>query len=166
MDQNGLYDIYGHWHVPFWQTRWFVISIVITLGLVLIGLAWLLFKKYYRKKELSAAHKALAHLAALEKRPIATRAQAQQIYFAITDILKQFFQATYGCRFEGLTDQEMLAKLPSYVPEGVMPLVTQLVDASLNVKYAQEHALKEQVLQQIATAKTSILKVTTVSQNR
>ena len=21
MNEQGLYDIYGHWHVPFWQTQ-------------------------------------------------------------------------------------------------------------------------------------------------
>jgi len=55
IDKNGLYDIYGIWHKPFWQTSWFalVCGSLIAVALLLVGIAigyklytWLRRKHY------------------------------------------------------------------------------------------------------------------------
>jgi hypothetical protein len=142
MDEQGLYDIYGHWHVPFWQTNFFKISIISLVCLALLVALYFCIKKYSKKTSLSPQQKALYALEALAKKTIYTRDDAHDTYFALTDILKNFFQAHYGMPFASMTDLEMLQilkKIP-FSHDLLAPL-QDLVHAGLGVKYAHQDAL-------------------------
>ncbi len=166
MNELELYDIYGHWHQPFWQTQWFKITLLLLGGLVLSILILLLFKKYYKKRVLSPSQRAVRDLESLRNKKIVTREDAHAAYFTLTSILKNFFQAHYGQRFESMSDYEMIANLRmNGMPSDRMAELEAIVNASLSVKYARETALHDDVMRAITTSIT-IIKQTSEKTNR
>ena len=160
--QQDLYDIYGTWHVPFWQTQFFMWSMAILAGIIFLLLLLFLFKKYYKKRSLSASQKALHALVMLAKKEITSRADAQAAYFSLTDILKCFFQACYGLPFESMTDQEMVASLRAIgADQTIIEAMDDLVNSSLSVKYAQEDALQKDLRRHIQRATTVVQRIAT-----
>ena len=74
-----LYDIYEHWHLPFWQTQWFMVAAVVLSILALIMLFFFLFKKYYRTRLFSPSQQALRDLELLKKRKL----QREKMYMLL-----------------------------------------------------------------------------------
>ncbi len=145
-----LYDIYEHWHVPFWQTEWFKIAVISLTSALLAILFFALFKKYYKKNSLSPRQRALKNLETLKNKKIVTREDAQAAYFSLTSILKTFFQSHYRQRFESMSDYEMIANLRlNAMPSDQLSALEQMVNASLCVKYARETALAQDVMKAI-----------------
>lgn len=167
MNELELYDIYGHWHQPFWQTQWFKIMVLV-LGAVLIGiLFFIFFKKYYKKNILSPTQRALRDLEMLKNKKIITREDAHAAYFSLTAILKNFFQFHYGQRYESMSDYEMIANLRmNGVPSDQMAELENIVNASLSVKYAREHALHDDVMRAITTSIALIKQITSKKINK
>jgi flagellar biosynthesis/type III secretory pathway M-ring protein FliF/YscJ len=141
-----LYDIYEHWHVPFWQTPWFFWMATGCGIAVLVGISIWFLKKYYTGKVLSPGQEALERLKQLQKKGITTREDAQEAYFAITAILKKFFQAHYRLPFVGMSDRELIAALRNAgLPPEHIEKLEAVVDESVMVKYARQDALQENV---------------------
>lgn len=145
MKENGLYDIYDYWHVPFWQTQSFYLFIALAALAVVLLLLFFLIKKYYKKKPLSPERVALEQLAFLQKKNIRTRQDAHELYSALTDTMKQFFESSYARPFNAMTDHEMSAALETTTfPNHFITPFNDLINAGTSVKFAQEHALKDQ----------------------
>lgn len=159
MNEQGLYDIYGHVHIPFWQSRLFYVGIIITFCLLVLLVLFIFIKKYF-KNILTHEQKAQRALALLKESPVHTRKQAHEVYFKLTDIIKSFFQEHYRIPFSSMTDQEMLDVLNriSFPNHLILPL-QELVESSVNVKYAAEDTIKERVLQHIQIGETIVIEL-------
>ena len=165
MNELQLYDIYEHWHIPFWQTDWFKVFVLVLSACILCAILFMFFKKYYRKNVLSPAQRALRDLELLKNKKIVTREDAHAAYFSLTEILKTFFQSHFKQRFESMSDYEMIANLRiNAMPSEQLSELEQIVNASLSVKYAREHALHEDVMRAI-NASIAIIKQTTSKKN-
>jgi flagellar biosynthesis/type III secretory pathway M-ring protein FliF/YscJ len=162
LNEQGLYDIYGHSYVPFWQTAAFKITLMAAGILLLFLVAYFIIKKLFINRELCAAQKALKALEALKQKKIQSREDAHEAYFTITNILKRFFQVHYGIPFESMTDLEMveLLKKTDFPVEHVSPL-GDMIEASIGVKYAQEAALQQDVSRDIARSIALITRIKT-----
>lgn len=147
-----LYDIYEPWHVPLWQTQKFMV-VMASLALVLAAFfCYYLFKKFFSTKALTPFERAMRDLELLKNKQIITRQDAQAAYFSLTAILKTFFQARLGERFEGMSDYEMIANLRiRAMPNDQIADLERIVNESLSVKYARENALQEDVMRAITT---------------
>lgn len=157
MNELQLYDIYEHWHVPFWQTLWFRAGIIAGVLLTLCFFLVLLFRKYYKKSALSSTQCALRDLQLLQDKKIITREEAHAAYFSLTSTLKTFFQHHYNRPFESMSDYEMIANLRIYgMPVDQLILLEHIVNASLSVKYARENALHEDVMQAVSNSITIV----------
>lgn len=155
-----LYDIYEHWHQPFWQTTIFKVMIVVFLLAVMISAIVWYFKKYYKSQEIPSTIRVLKALNELEKKKIETKQDAQISYYKLTDILKSFFEYKYQIPFTGMSDAEMILALrTTQLPHQLMPSLEKMVDASMHVKYAQHGALQQELLHHIAIAKDIIQKI-------
>ncbi len=155
-----LYDIYEHWHVPFWQTTLFKVLAGGILLMLIIAVILIYYKRHYKVQEVPAGQRALNALNALEKTSITTKEDAQAVYFKLTDILKNFFQHQYGIPFNGMSDAEMITALRTTpMPHQLMPSLEKMVDASMHVKYAQHDALQPELLHHISMAKNIIQKI-------
>lgn len=160
MNQMQLYDIYGHWHQPFWQTVWFKSICVLAVIALIAGVFIWYFKRYRKVLELPASLTALKALDVLEKRPIHSKEDAQKSYYALTDILKTFFEKTYHVHCTGMSDAEMINALRStQLPHQLMQTLEKMVDASVQIKYAQHDALQPELMHHIAITKDIIHKI-------
>lgn len=167
MNELQLYDIYEQWHVPFWQTQWFKVTALV-FGILLTSiLFYILFKKYYKKYNVSPTQRALRDLELLRNKKIITREDAHSVYFSLTSILKTFFQSHYKQRFESMSDYEMIANLRiNAMPSEQLSELEQIVNASLSVKYARENALHDDVMRAITAAMAIIKQTTSTKKNR
>ncbi len=158
MLNEQLYDIYGSWHVPFWQTRLFIFSCSSIVGILVLASIFFLIKKYTKKKRISAQQEALRALEILKKKPIQTRQDAQDAYFMLTTILKRFFQSHYALPFEAMSDTQMITTLQSTsFPAHSLGALQDLIQARLEVKYAQQTALQADLMRDIAWCSDTII---------
>jgi hypothetical protein len=149
-----FYDIYGTWHVPFWQTSLFKWSILLLMFLVLFCISLYVLRKYlYPKKELTAWERALYALTQFSTMPIKNKDEGKQFYFAVTMILKKYFQERFQIDVVGKTDDEVILFLQKgEFPNDLFPLVQEIFSGSFTIKYANEQALKEQIDRDLCNA--------------
>lgn len=148
MKELELYDIYGTWHKPFWQTKLFLSLISLVCILLLLALAYILYKKYKRSYGVPLPQQILEKLAALHNAVIMSKEDAQRAYSTITDSLKAYFEYYYHKPFKTFTDgqmQESLEGMPQF-PVEYNGALKKLIEDSVQVKFARESALREQVL--------------------
>lgn len=157
MNQNDLIDIYGHWHVPFWQTTLFKLTGIILVSLILGGFFVFRLMRWYKKRQMPASQKALNALNELQHKVMQSKIDTQKAYYNLTDILKTFFQSQFGRQFVGMTDEEMrlaLQELPS--AHILIVRIDGIINGSIGVKYAQESAAQSQLMEHIDSAKIII----------
>ena len=150
-----LYDIYEMWHLPFWQTREFWITIITISGIVIaLVVAWLLRLYILKKKNETPWDKALRELSRLSLPDTITKEQAKQFYFSVTAILKNYFNRRYLINSKGKTDQELIHMMEEVevLHANLLPFVRTIFAGCSQIKYADEHALKEQVSRDLDNA--------------
>ncbi len=149
MDTQQLYDIYGHWHVPFWQTRLFYgIMIAVIVVMLMVVLWW--WKTCRKKSALSPEQHAFAALKKLQAMPIITRDDAQQAYLMLTNTLKKYFEYYYSSPFTTYTDQEMVNAISAKNILATRPAgLLEIAQAGTQVKFAREDAVRQQLAQHI-----------------
>jgi hypothetical protein len=149
-DKNGLFDIYGMWHEPFWQTSWFhgicyalIVCIVLLLGLII---GYYIYRKLY-KNRLSAWQYACLQLEPLTKRQYQDREDAKQAYTIITSVLKEYCASRFSWPVISATDDEFATyvKTTSLLPELVED-IQHIVSGAVMVKFANQNALALQVI--------------------
>lgn len=148
MKELELYDIYGTWHRPFWQTKLFLVLLSLVCSLALLALAYYLYKKYKRSYATPLPQQLLEKLAALHNAVIMSKEDAKQAYSTITDSLKEYFEYYYRKPYKTFTDgqmQESLEQMPQF-PFEYNGALKKLIEDSVSVKFARESALKEQIL--------------------
>ncbi|CAN5195545.1 hypothetical protein BH09DEP1_BH09DEP1_5890 [soil metagenome] len=151
MKDLELYDIYSTWHVPFWQTRLFVIALAVFGLLLCAGALWWFYKKYRKNKSVDIEQQILAQLNAMRLTIIATPEDAQKAYAAITDALKSYFQYYYASPFKTLTDYQMHQALVSKnFPIEYHEALEKLLENGMHVKFARAQALQQQVTSHVA----------------
>ena len=155
MNEQGLYDIYEQWHVPFWQTTLFY-SICALVCFVVAGVLIYYAVRHYRSKRilLSPWDQASYDLNRLKHDNVATVAQGKQFYSILTAILKKYVHQRYGFyESDALakTDQEFIEYL--YQKKFGQELVEQLQAifmGSMVVKFANVQAIAEQIEKDLA----------------
>lgn len=146
MKELELYDIYGTWHVPFWQTRFFVMAFATSALLICVFAVWVLYKKYKKNKSEPIEQQILARLNGVRLLLIVTPEDAQKAYAIITDALKLYFQHYYASPFKTLTDYQMQESLATKnFPVEYHEALKKLLEDGVHVKFAREQALQQQI---------------------
>ena len=147
IQQNGLYDIYGMRHVPFWQTNLFLAGLIISLIVLTVVLVWSLVRVYKRIQQATAWAVALRRLNGLIISEKVSKEEGKQFYFALTRILKRYLSRRYKLYLQGKTDQEMVTLLDiSEFPSELLPSVRTIITGCSCIKYADEQALHDQLV--------------------
>lgn len=144
-----LYEIYGVWHVPFWQQIWFIVFTSLLACFVCAGIIYLLFKRYRKNaKPLSDWQIALRQLDMLKNNNMLAPAMSERYYVYLTSLLKEYISARYAHDVHSLTDEEMV----TYIEQ--LPLYThykeqliKIFSAGLSIKFAHQYAVEQQMLQ-------------------
>lgn len=141
-----LYDIYLQWHVPFWQTSWFIYTmIVLGIGTCVI-LGWRVMTYIRSRKQAKdpywvAARKAIDQL---QKSEHASCDAADRFYAVLIMIVKRYLSEHYRCNFSSKTDPECINLLQEVArDEHVCEIVTHVLNGSLTVRFAKEQVVAQ-----------------------
>ena len=160
MDQNGLYDIYPVWHVPFWQTGWFYWTVISLTVLFCIVLGWGTYRWYRLRNEqpITPWEKALRIIAKLQNKTYAMRQEGKQCYFVLTTTLKQYLEERFAYAIAHKTDEEAARYLEQQrLDPNLTKNIQEILRGCLLIKFANEQALNEQIQAHLALAKETIL---------
>lgn len=151
-----LYEIYGLWHVPFWQRTWFKISIFIFFCALVGIIIYFLIKKYkQRTVQLPAWQIALNALDQLKKLQIP--AHSAQYYAALTHLLKVYISDRFGIDVRSLTDQQMCDYIDQQLAyDQYKEHLKQIFSAGQLIKFAHHDALENQMIDDLQHAQDFI----------
>lgn len=148
-EKTGLYENYGLWHVPFWQTREFKIGVYVFLGLLVLCIIALIVKKYCayrRRKKLSVWDQALAELAQLKKDHKIDILHGKEFYTTTCAILKKYLHDRFGYDVMGKTDDEVIEYLRSHHQDDQMlEDIKSILQGGVIIKFANAQAGQEQI---------------------
>ncbi len=157
MNEHGLYDIYGMWHVPFWQTQTFMRLMGLLFVTALCILVWFIAKRLRTTtKPLTAREQALRALQQLEQSSMTVQ-NAKEFYFQLTMILKKYLSAAYGYALTDKTDTESITYLTDHTFEPNKLEEVRTVFSGIQViKFANAQAAQEQMVRDLNTCKSII----------
>ena len=148
-EKTGLYENYGVWHTPFWQTKEFKFAAQICLflaGVLVLALVVKLYLAYRKQKKLSPWEQALQVLSDLKKRDIISIVHGKEFYLSVSSLLKTYFHDRFGYDVLGKTDGEFVEYLSKYhKDELILEEIRLLLDGASIIKFANAQAAQEQL---------------------
>jgi hypothetical protein len=148
-EKTGLYENYGLWHVPIWQTEKFQLGIKIAAGLLILLIVAYVVRKYlqYRKrKKLPLWDQALADLNTLKQEHKVDVLYGKEFYVTVSVLLKKYFHDRFGYDLIGKTDDEMIQYLQEHYPDTQsIEDIKALLQGSVIIKFANVQAAQEQI---------------------
>ncbi len=148
-EKTGLYENYGLWHVPFWQTDKFKLAVQICASLALLIVLALIVRKYIsyrRRKKLPIWDQALLGLTQLKKDDKVTVAHGKEFYLNASAMLKHYLQERFRYELLGKTDAEAIDYLQKqHFDEYILAELKALLQGSEIIKFANAQAAQEQI---------------------
>jgi hypothetical protein len=165
-ESTEIYDIYGVWHVPFWQTQPFIIGVWCTAILIAIVLFYLLIRFFKaRKRPLKPWEWANRELDALWVTRGFTREDGRKFYSQLTEIIKMYVEKRYGYPVMSATDIEFLAYMNDRaIAPALMENLKQIFEGVQEIKFANLNAIPENIERDFALAKAFV--ANTISKDR
>ncbi len=150
-----LYDIYGLWHVPWWQAPWVWYCLVVS-GLLLVG--WYVTRRIMmRRRAHTPWGTALMALDTLKAQGLISVVYSKEFYTALTKIFKTYLQERYGLDVAGKTDDEVLELLErSPFPPDLLSPLRIIFKGSITIKFAKAQAIKDQIEQDFVASRVII----------
>lgn len=148
-EKTGLYENYGLWHVPIWQTEKFQLGMKIVAGLLVFVIVVFLVRKYLhyrRRKKLPLWDQALAALSQLKQEHKVDVVYGKEFYVTVSALLKKYFYDRFGYDVIGKTDDEMIQYLQEHYPDAQsIDDIKALLQGSAIIKFASAQAAQEQI---------------------
>lgn len=148
-EKTGLYENYGLWHVPFWQTREFRMAIYLCLGLLVVCIlivGIIKYRAYRKRKKLPLWDQALLELAQLKKDHKIDILHGKEFYTTICAVLKKYFHGRFGYEVIGKTDDEVIEYLKNhYQDERMFEDIKSIFQGGVIIKFANAQAAQEQI---------------------
>lgn len=143
----GLHDIYLFQQVPFWQTHWFMYTLIV---LALVGISIVvavMIRLYYRrsKKVLTPQEKALKQLEKLQSKNMICTEKSVDCYHALTQILKEYISVAYNEPINNKTDREVGVYFASHVNKKLFMPVDLIFSNGIRVKFSHEKVTTDRV---------------------
>jgi hypothetical protein len=161
-EKTGLYENYGLWHVPFWQTATFQLAVKIAAGLlILIVVVFFVIKyvQYRKRKKLPLWDQALLDVSTLKKEHKVDVAHGKEFYVSVGSILKNYFHNRFGYDITGKTDAEVIDYLQKkHADEQTVEDMKMVLQGSEIIKFANAQAAQEQIEQDYVRAIAIITK--------
>ncbi len=148
-EKTGLYENYGLWHVPFWQTQNFKLAVQICLFFMVLCVIVVLIKKYFayrKRKKLPLWDQALLELTQLKKEHKVDVMYGKEFYLTISAVLKQYFHERFGYDVLGKTDAEVIDYLKkNHWDEQCVEEMMVLLQGGVSIKFANAQVAQEQI---------------------
>lgn len=168
LDERGLYGNYSLWHIPFWQTTWFKISIVSVFSLIGLFAIIFIIKKLRKKKktEIAAWDYLLQKLMPYKETEFETKESAKAFYATVTYEFKQYLFKRYGYDVRYKTDEEVIFYLERHeFNEELLTQLTDIMHGGVYVKFANMHAMQEQIKKHLESSISLVKKTIPKEQN-
>ena len=148
-EKTGLYENYGLWHVPFWQTQKFKTVGQICLFLLVLCVVVVLIKRYlaYRaRKKLPLWDQALLELTQLKKEHKVDVAHGKEFYAIVSAVLKKYFHDRFEYDIVGKTDEEVVDYLKNHhKDEAILEEIKAILQGGVIIKFANAQAAQGQI---------------------
>jgi hypothetical protein len=148
-EQTGLYENYGTWHIPFWQTHSFKLKVAIFLGIVILCVIILLVKKYLayrRRKKLPSWEQALRELNYLKQERKINVEHGKEFYLTVSAILKKYLSERFSYDLIGLSDTESIQYLEKKIfDKHFLEKTKSILQGGETIKFANAQAAQEQI---------------------
>lgn len=159
VNKIDFYDIYDYIYVPFYKTRFFIITVIILVFLTLAVLTYFFIKKRKQKtiKIPTPSEIALQALSKFSPQNYETKKEFKVFYFEITKIIKKYLQDRFKLDLIEKTDEELIAHLKAQSFEkSIIKKLEKVLQGSLLIKFANAQALREQAQTDLNTIVTVI----------
>jgi len=153
----ALADIYEMWHIPFWQTGWFILTCISIGAIIAIGaVATTIFLLRKRRQSYIQTpwERALGRLQKLAN-PTEAESNASLLYTRLTLLLKQYLQERYDRTLEGHTDTELAARMHE-LPDEAAAQLRQIFEGAVFIKFARAKARQERIKRDLRAAQAVI----------
>jgi len=144
-----LSDLYGIWHVPFWQRTWFTVTMWMLAIIFVVALGYLALRIWKKRQKPAPTpwEHALGQLEELAARNCSTPEQAQAFYLELTALLKTYLNERYGYNVQGKTDAELVdyVRAQEELPAGVVDHIGAILQGAVLIKFAGEQARAQQI---------------------
>lgn len=148
-EKTGLYQDYGLWHVPFWQTYTFIVGLKIFAGILvflLVVFMCTLYLRYRKRKRLPVWQEALQSLEQLVHDNKVNCDHGKEFYLATSAILKQYLHHRFKYDLLGKTDSELVHYLQQKnADKDLIEKMNTILDGSMFIKFANAQAAQEQI---------------------
>ena len=140
---TDFYDIFDYYHIPFWKTVWFKISVGITIFLLIALITYLILKR--KKREVTPWEWAAEKIQQLPLEKCLTKADYKKFYFDLTLILKQYLHKRYFWKTEDKTDEELIKYLHKQgFDETLLEALKKMLEGAVWIKFAGNEVIKTQ----------------------
>ncbi len=140
-----LYDIYGVWHIPFWQTTIFY-AILVGCTIVVCSVLFYYFYRWYKKRVQKVPYWVISQ-EALDKLSTSSLNNvdcADLFYSHLLVILKQHLSTHFNCDFTSATDQECIKLLRCTSNDDMLcGTMEEMLERTVTIRFARDAALKE-----------------------
>lgn len=148
MSENGLYDIDGIWHQPWWQRRecsilmYVLISISIFVGLIMI-MRWYSARK--KRLSLTCWEEALRDIHTIQSLYSDDLSRDTSFFYVeISKILKKYLHGRYAFAVFNSTDRETVSYLQALdFNKEITGMIAEVFNGGSYVKFAGQKAVKE-----------------------
>jgi short subunit fatty acids transporter len=145
MNKHGLYDVYEHVHIPFWQTSYFTYSII-ALCILLIGLSICYYLKRRKKAQLPIWALSIDDIESLKRNNLARADKGKEFYSELTSILKKYLYRRFAVDSIGKTDAELIRYLNAQKFSVDLTQELQEIFSGVTIiKFANVQAAQEQI---------------------
>lgn len=162
MNEQGLYDIYSQWHVPFWKTTAFYCAIIGLLSIGTIVAVFFLGRWILKRRQMvpiSPWDYALQKFASLELYPCNSKVEGKKLYTSLSYEMKQYVFKRYGYDVRWKTDEELISFLEKHeFPEILLADLNEIMTGSMLVKFANIEVIQEQTRRHLALSKAFVRK--------
>ncbi len=148
-EKTGLYENYGLWHVPFWQTNTFQIIIEVIgciVLLIMVACFVRMYIRYKKRKKLSAWEQALTDLYTLKAEQKVSVVYGKEFYMVASEIIKKYLFARFEYDVLGKTDAEMVSYLQDVqANESIVNDIKAIVQGAEIIKFANAHVAQDHI---------------------
>jgi len=165
--KEQIFDIYDIWYEPLLTQTWFIITLIVFLTIIVTIVLYFIYVRFFNQPvkidSLAIIQQRLSHLFTIS---IENEQDSKQVYFELTELMKQYIDYQYNVSIKGLTDKEIINWACEVMSEHQINMVKQLLLDSSSIKFEHQVASTEQVKKDIRLMQEFIDKTIQESTNR
>lgn len=140
-----FHDIYGYYHVSFWDTTWFKITMGISIMLLVAITILLIVSRKKKKSPVSPWERARQELFLLAPEKYTHKEMYKKFYFQLSYIIKKYLDERYSWNIQNKTDTELIDWLEKQqYDQEIIDSLKKIAMSSQEVKFANVEALRSQ----------------------